>query len=276
MFMADSAGSYKKIRDHPGNAGQDAAAWTAAALRAILMPGPRPLDGIWARTLCAYGNDQHIKFGKRPWRGNVSVPLTQRPRGGIDQDDRAQEETMINLSVEAVPFVLLASVFTVTAASAEERCKLSWESAAGTSKYIQQLNIDVRDMPGHQVGVFELHRSYPDAKANCEGYKFAESWHHGLRDVVDRNGRVWGHVVYILDNGYKIFAEISGTVQTEVGADGTARTIYDGAGTWTGGTGRYASVRGIQREHLTVEYVPGGGEVRPSSGSNNAEYWFDK
>jgi hypothetical protein len=183
---------------------------------------------------------------------------------------------MKNLVIGTVPFVLLASVLTATAASAEDRCKLSWEAAAGTSKYTQQLNIDVRDMPGHVIGVFELHRSYPDAKANCEGYKFSESWHHGIRDVVDRNGRVWGHVVYTLDNGDKIFAEIPGTVQTEVGADSTARTTYDGAGTWTGGTGRYASVRGIQREHLTVEYAPGSTEVRASSGKFDAEYWFEK
>jgi hypothetical protein len=183
---------------------------------------------------------------------------------------------MKGLFVGTVPFVLLTLGLTATSASAEDRCKLSWESAAATSKITQQLTIDVRDMPGHKIAVFELHRSYPDAKANCEGYKFTESWHHGFRDVVDRNGRVWGHVVYILDNGDKIFMEMSGTVQTEVGADGTARTTYDGAGTWTGGTGRYASVRGIQREHLITEYPPGSTGVRASSGKNYAEYWFEK
>jgi hypothetical protein len=183
---------------------------------------------------------------------------------------------MKGLFVGTVPFVLTVSVLAAAAASAEDRCKLSWESVAGTSKYTQQHNIDVGDIPGHKIGVAELHRTYPDAKANCEGYKFTESWHHFYRDVVDRNGRVWGYVVYILDNGNKIFMEMSGTLKTEVDADGTARTTYDGAGTWTGGTGRYASVRGIQREHLTVEYSPGSTEVRASSGKNDAEYWFEK
>jgi hypothetical protein len=187
-----------------------------------------------------------------------------------------QEEGVKGLFVGTVPFVSVVLVFTAATASAEERCKLSWESAAGTSKITQQLNIDVRDIPGHKIGVFELHRTFPDAKANCEGFKIVEQWGHSFRDVVDRNGRVWGTVVYILDNGDKIFMEISGTTKTEVGADGTARTTYDGAGTWIGGTGRYASVRGIQREHLTVEYPPGSTEVRTSSGKNDAEYWFEK
>ena len=36
--------------------------------------------------------------------------------------------------------------------------------------------MDVGDIPGHQVRIFELKRTYPDDKPNCEGLKRTNLW----------------------------------------------------------------------------------------------------
>ena len=60
---------------------------------------------------------------------------------------------------------------TISKGTAEDKCKLSWEVPVVDTKYTRQLALDVGDMPGHQVRVYELHRVYPNDKPNCEGLK---------------------------------------------------------------------------------------------------------
>jgi hypothetical protein len=59
--------------------------------------------------------------------------------------------------------------------SAQERCKVSEEATAAKSNYTQQHVLDVGDISGHQIRVFELHRTYPNDKPNCENLKRTES-----------------------------------------------------------------------------------------------------
>jgi hypothetical protein len=162
---------------------------------------------------------------------------------------------------------------------AQERCKWSSEADPGTvTTYPQQLNIDVGDAPGHVAGVFEIHSVYgPNAKPwLCEGLKEKESWTYGYRDYQDRNGHTWGYGVSILENGDKIYVQNSGTTETTVAADGSTKTTVENVATWTGGTGRYQTVRGVERDHTLVDWAKG--ESKPTSihGSADGEYWFEK
>jgi hypothetical protein len=182
---------------------------------------------------------------------------------------------MRSLLNSTVPLVFSLLLTAAATASAEERCKFSWDASAAETKYPQQLMMDVGDVPGHKVGAFELHRTFPGSKPNCEGRKIVEQWSHGFRDLNDRNGRAWGYTVLTLDNGDKIYEQFSGTLQTEVSADSSAKSSFEGTATWTGGTGRYQGVRGIQRDHAFVEYTAGG-EAKSSQGHSDAEYWFEK
>jgi hypothetical protein len=188
-----------------------------------------------------------------------------------------REVAMRALFIRATPALFVLLLFNAPGA-AQERCKWSAESDLGSvSSYPQQLNIDVGDAPGHIVGVYELHTvPGPNAKPNCEGLKDKERWEHGLRDYRDRNGRLVGYAVTILENGDKIYQEISGTVETTTAADGSSKTTYDGVATWTGGTGRYQTVRGIERDHTVLDWAKG--ESKPKSAQNSAdgEYWFEK
>ena len=155
--------------------------------------------------------------------------------------------------------------------SAQERCKMSWETSAADSKYTQQLSLDVGDIPGHQVRVFELHRVYRNDKPNCEGLKRTEGWARGYSDYIDRNGRAWGYGVDTLENGDKIYSEWTATSQTTVTQDGSKEGRSEGTARWIGGTGKYLGVRGIERDQYRFNLDKGLNEEKVE-----AEYWFEK
>jgi hypothetical protein len=137
--------------------------------------------------------------------------------------------------------------------SAQERCKVSEEATAAKSTYTQQHVLDVGDTSGHQIRVFELHRTYPNDKPNCEHLKRTESWTRGYSDYVDRNGRAWGYSVTLHENGDKIFGEFDGTSQTTVSPDGSKKSIFTGVTRYTGGTGKYQGVQGLLKSSIVFD-----------------------
>ena len=60
---------------------------------------------------------------------------------------------------------------TISNGAAQEKCRLAWEVPASDTKYTQQFALDVGDIPGHQIRIYELHRVYPNDKPNCEGLR---------------------------------------------------------------------------------------------------------
>jgi len=53
--------------------------------------------------------------------------------------------------------------------SAQERCKVSEEATAAKSSFTQQHVLDVGDVSGHQIRVFELHRTASTSSAPSHG-----------------------------------------------------------------------------------------------------------
>jgi hypothetical protein len=155
--------------------------------------------------------------------------------------------------------------------AAQERCKISWEVLPANNNYTQQHVLDIDDIAGHQIRIFEVHRTFPDDRPNCEGLRRIEQWDRAFSDYVDRNGLVRGYSVTMLENGDKIFGEYSGTSQTSTNPDGTKQSTFTGTTRYTGGTGRYASVRGIMRD--TAVFDPSRNFLQLKS---DGEYWFEK
>jgi hypothetical protein len=110
-----------------------------------------------------------------------------------------------------------------------------------------------------------------DDQPNCEGLKLVEQWLRSYSDYVDRNGTSWGYAVTVLENGDKIFAEFSSAVQTVVSPDGSKKTAATAVQKWTGGTGKYLGVRGIQRESMVFDPEKNFNETRAE-----VAYWFEK
>jgi hypothetical protein len=155
--------------------------------------------------------------------------------------------------------------------TAQEKCKMKWEVPAANSNYTQQHVIDVGDVPGHQVRIFEVRRTFPNDRPNCEGLKRVEEWSRGQSDYIDRNGRSWGYSVTVFENGDKIFGKWSGTSQTVVAADGSKKSTFSGVVVYTGGTGRYLGVRGLRRDSIVFDP-----EKNFSQAESEAEYWLEK
>jgi hypothetical protein len=178
---------------------------------------------------------------------------------------------MKSFAICAVPAGMAIAMLAIPDASAQQKCKLSWEASVSDSKYTQQLTLDAGDIPGHQVGVYEIHRVFPNFKPNCEGQKFTESWSRGYRDYINRNGHTWGYTVYTLENGDKIYTEFTGSVQTRVGAEGSKRTSAEATAKWTGGTGKYQGIRGFEWDLSVFDPDKGVNQIK-----SEAEYWFEK
>jgi hypothetical protein len=174
--------------------------------------------------------------------------------------------------VSAISFGLALAAFSMTNASAQEKCKMSGSTPAANSTYTQQHVLDVGDVPGHQVRIFELHRTYPaDTKPNCEGLRRTESWTRGFSDYTDRNGPNLGYTVTTLENGDKIFSEDRGTSQTVVTPDGAKKSTGIGISKYTGGTGKYQSIRGLER--WSNVFDP---EKNYNEEQTETEYWLAK
>lgn len=120
--------------------------------------------------------------------------------------------------------------------SAQEKCKVSEGADVAKSTYTQQHTLGVGDLPGHQIRIFEIHRTYPNDKPNCEGLKRTESWERSYSSYIDWNGPVTAFGVTVLENGDKIFTQVVGTSQTAIGPDGTKSSTFTGVTRCTGGT----------------------------------------
>src|ERR1700722_13200769 len=104
------------------------------------------------------------------WRRCRCAGVTMEPAVAKNQEGKAMEPSI----GRAAPLGLMLAVFAVPDALAQERCKISWDASVSEAKYTQQLALDVGDVPGHQVRVFDRHRTYLNDKPNCDGLKRTE------------------------------------------------------------------------------------------------------
>jgi hypothetical protein len=152
-------------------------------------------------------------------------------------------------------------------AAAQEKQRVSMKTAAENTKYTQQVFIDVGDAPAHQVRAYEIHRTYPSNPPVINGVKLVESWARGTSDFADGNGLTTGYDVYVLENGDKFFDRYSCVAQNP-GAGKLAVTCVSPI---TGGTGKFAGIRGVSRSAVAADPKAGFNETQAE-----IEYWIEK
>jgi hypothetical protein len=167
-----------------------------------------------------------------------------------------------------VATLLLAAIALPTGnAMAQEKQHVSYKSPAENAKYTQQTILDVGDAPGHQVRLFEIHRTYPANQPVVAGLKLVEQWTRGSSDYVDNNGTSVTYGVYVFDNGDKFFTRSSLVAQSP--GPGKLNNLV--VGNITGGTGKLAAIQGVVRST---------GSAEPKAGVNenqtDIDYWFNK
>jgi hypothetical protein len=152
-------------------------------------------------------------------------------------------------------------------AFAQQKQHVSYKSPAENTKYTQQTILDVGDVPGHQVRLFEIHRTYPANAPVINGLKLAEQWTRGASDYIDTNGTSTTYGIYVMENGDKFFTRSSLVAHSP--APGKLTNLV--TGTITGATGKLAGMQGL---------VQSTGSAEPKAGVNDnqtvIDYWFEK
>jgi hypothetical protein len=167
--------------------------------------------------------------------------------------------------ITTAALLCLAVAVSAGNALAQEKQKVSYKVSEQNSKYTQQLAIDVGDAPGHQVRVFEIHRTFPADAPVINGIKLKETWTRGVSDYTNYNGPSSSHVTYMFENGDRFF--VRNTTLGQQNAAGKRATVS--VGQITGGTGKLAGIQGMTR---------GAGLADPKAGQTatevEVEYWF--
>ena len=157
---------------------------------------------------------------------------------------------------------------------AQEKHPISISSEGAKTRFIQQLAIDVDDLTGHQVRVFENHRIYAaDKQATVAGEHIVESFGRGLSNYVSGIGPVFGYITLVTDKGNKIFVEFSGTSLTRPSESGSKRGTYNGTAQFRGGTGPFSNIRGYLVDSTKYDTDPKTGY---NVGEFSGEYWFEQ
>ena len=173
-------------------------------------------------------------------------------------------------SILRVVLLLPAFALPTSYASAQEKQKYLFKTPAGVSQYVQQHAIDVGDVPGHQVRVYEVHSTYTNEAPVYDGVKVKESWTRSVSDYTDGSGRSFGYGISVLENGDKIFSRTELTTQTSVAADGSKTTKSYSVTNITGGTGKFKGIHGTLRGVTGTDFKNLTGAV------TEGEYWIER
>ena len=163
----------------------------------------------------------------------------------------------------AATFVLCGA----PSALAQEKQKVSYKVTADNSKYTQRNTLDVGDESGHQLVMFEIHRTFPANAPIINGVKLKEIWTRGYADYVNNNGISTNYGVYSLENGDKFYTFASTMGQ----ADAAGKRTTISVGNIRGGTGKLAGMKGMVRSTGVSDGKSGLNETQAE-----IEYWFAK
>jgi len=174
---------------------------------------------------------------------------------------------MTTLTLTTIALLCLAVAPPAGDALAQQKQKVSYKVGAENSKYTQQHVIDVGDVPGHQVRVYEIYRTFPNNAPVFNGVKLKEQWTRSISDYIDGNGTSPGYGVYVLENGDKFFTRTSTVSQSAGQGKNTATTVAF----ITGGTGKLVGIQGTIRSSSAAQPTAGMIETQ-----TEIEYWMAK
>ena len=152
-----------------------------------------------------------------------------------------------------------------------EKHKISYKWTPENDQYTQQHVIDVGDVSGHQIRIYEIQRAWPNNPPAFNGVRVKEERLCAISDYIDINGHSWGYSHYVLENGDNIFARFDGTSQTIANPDGSKKSTFTGVVTLTDGTRKFRGIEGTAR--YTAVFDP---NVGLNEGQVEGEYWIAK
>jgi hypothetical protein len=100
-----------------------------------------------------------------------------------------------------VAALCLTPLFTPSGAHAQEKLSYEYSTPPATSRYTQRYSIQVPDVAGHEIVIYELQRTFADKGPKFIGQKLVENWSYGIADQVNGVGTTEGYTVWTLGEG---------------------------------------------------------------------------
>jgi len=166
----------------------------------------------------------------------------------------------------AVPLALAAGH-----ALAQQKHKYFFKPTAGATKLAQTQQLDVGDVPGHQVRIAEAHATYGDEAPVLDGVKAREIRGVLVSDYFAGTGNAFIYRVWSLENGDKVYSRMDIMARTTVGSDGARTTSYTAVEKLNGGTGKFKGLRGTL-------FTTGFSDLKTKAtgAQTEGEYWFEE
>jgi hypothetical protein len=152
-------------------------------------------------------------------------------------------------------------------ALAQQKQRVSYKIDAANAKFPQQHVIEIGDVPGHKLRVYELLRVFPNNAPVINGVKLKETWSRGVSDYIEESGPNYGYAVFVLENGDKFFGRFN-TLSEHIGP---GKLKYSSVTAITGGTGKFSGIHGTVWSSGTTDLNAGINETQ-----SEIEYWIDK
>jgi len=147
-----------------------------------------------------------------------------------------------SLILKTVALICLAIVWPGDAI-AQERQRIFFSASQENSKFTQRYAIDLPDMRGHQVRVYEICRTFPTHPPIVKAMAIKEIWTRGMADYTDYSGHGTLYSEYVLENGDRFFS-VASFVAHRTGLD---EFLSHTAGYITHGTGMLVGIEGVVR-----------------------------
>ena len=153
---------------------------------------------------------------------------------------------------------------------AQDKQAVAFSLPVGSIHYLQEQTIEVGDVPGHKLRIFESRIDYHSIELAFGGVRVKEVFTRGSSDYTNGNGTSSNYSVYLLEDGNKLFARDAGVAQTTASADGAITFRSAVVATFTGGTGKFRGIKGQLRGN--VVRVPGDSVAKAEV---TGDYWIE-
>ena len=151
-------------------------------------------------------------------------------------------------------------------AYAEQKYTIT-QPANASSQFTQEHIIEVGDVPGHKLRVYEVRNEYPQNDLAFARVAVKEMLSHGISDAVNGSGSFTAYNVFTPVDGNKVFVRLTGTTQSD-GAGGNRSIAVEN---FVGGTGKFKGMRGQMR--TTLQRAPGSSSLNVQV---TGEYWIEE
>jgi len=167
--------------------------------------------------------------------------------------------------------MVLAWLLPVVTVAADGRHSVAFDLGSAPIQYHRQYRLPVDDRPKHVLRIYDLSRQIMPGSFNLGSVAVTTIREWGSSDLVDENGTESAYVVFVLEDGNRVFGRYRGTVQTRRWPDGSRHYDIRGAIDLTGGTGALDHIRGTISTWQALD--PG---ADSSQGRAEGEYWFER